>query len=117
MRISKKITVFDTADLATESTFWAGMLGGTVDAEDDWHTVSVDGQPQLAFQLAPNHVQPDWPDGEPQQAHLDLYIEDDIAVAHEEAIALGARLLKEHGDETFQVYADPSGHPFCLCWG
>ena len=33
---------------------------------------------------------------------------------------LGARVLKEaqgntEGDD-FQVYADPAGHPFCLCW-
>jgi hypothetical protein len=35
--------------------------------------------------------------------------------------ALGARLLKPADDlgaaEGFQVYADPAGHPFCLCWG
>ncbi|HWE63967.1 MAG TPA: VOC family protein [Chloroflexota bacterium] len=34
---------------------------------------------------------------------------------------LGARLLKAADDPTaaegFQVYADPAGHPFCLCWG
>ena len=119
MKITKQITVFDAADLTAESTFWAGLLGGTVDAEDDWHTVSVDGRPRLGFQLAPNHVQPDWPDGEQQQIHLDLYVED-VASAHEEAVALGARLLQAadltaaHG---FQVYADPAGHPFCLCWG
>jgi catechol 2,3-dioxygenase-like lactoylglutathione lyase family enzyme len=120
MKISRQIVVFDTADLAAESAFWAGLLGGTVDAEDDWHTVSVDGEPRLGFQLAPNHVRPDWPEGEPQQLHLDLYV-DDIRSAHEEALALGARLLKEVEDpdaaEGFQVYADPAGHPFCLCWG
>jgi predicted enzyme related to lactoylglutathione lyase len=119
MKIKRQIVVFDTADLATESGFWAQLLGGTVDAEDDWHTVSVDGEPRLGFQLAPNHVQPDWPDGEPQQVHLDLYV-DDIHAAHEHAIATGARLLKSAKDfsepEGFQVYADPSGHPFCLCW-
>ena len=119
MNITRQITVFDTADLAAESTFWAGMLGGTVEAEDDWHTVYVDGSPRLGFQLAPDHVQPDWPDGQPQQLHLDLYV-DDIASAHEEAMALGARLLRtaDVADaEGFRVYADPSGHPFCLCWG
>ncbi|HEX4399715.1 MAG TPA: VOC family protein [Galbitalea sp.] len=118
MKIRSRITVFDTPDLAGESAFWAGLLGGTVDLEDDWATVLVDGKAQLGFQLAPNHVAPDWPDGEQQQIHLDLYV-DDIATAHEQAIALGARVLKAvslempHG---FQVYADPSGHPFCLCW-
>jgi catechol 2,3-dioxygenase-like lactoylglutathione lyase family enzyme len=121
MKIKRQIVVFDAADLAAESTFWAGLLGGTVDAEDDWHSVSVDGEWRLGFQLAPNHVPPDWPDGMPQQQiHLDLWI-DDLNTAHEEAIALGARLLKPADDpeaaEGFQVYADPAGHPFCLCWG
>lgn len=120
MRIARQIIVFDSADLTTESTFWAGMLGGTVDAEDDWHNVSVDGEWRLGIQLAPDHVPPDWPDGTPQQMHLDLWV-DDLVVAHEEAISLGARLLKPaedlEADEGFQVYADPAGHPFCLCWG
>lgn len=119
MRIRKQITVFDTADLAAESTFWAGVLGGTVEAEDDWHMVSVDGDPRLGFQLAPDHVRPDWPDGQPQQLHLDLYVED-LAEAHAQVMALGATLLRAAddlgADEGFQVYADPSGHPFCLCW-
>jgi hypothetical protein len=70
-------------------------------------------------QLAPDHVQPEWPAGTPQQIHLDLYV-DDIRAAHDEAMALGARLLKPADDldavEGFQVYADPAGHPFCLCW-
>jgi catechol 2,3-dioxygenase-like lactoylglutathione lyase family enzyme len=120
MNITRRITVFDTDDLAAESSFWAGLLGGTIDAEDDWHTVAVDGSPQLGFQLAPNHIPPVWPGGQPQQMHLDLYV-DDIGTAHDEAIALGARLLKAYDDPTapegFNVYADPSGHPFCLCWG
>lgn len=119
MKITHQVVVFDTADLAVESTFWAGVLGGTVEAEDDWHTVSVDGEARLGFQFAPGHVQPDWPDGEPQQIHLDLFV-DDIRAAHEEAIRFGARLLKPARDLDapggFQVYADPSGHPFCLCW-
>ena len=120
MRITRQIVVFDAADLGTESAFWAGLLGGTVDVEDDWHTVSVGGEPRLGIQLAPDHRPPEWPDGLPQQIHLDLYVED-IATAHDEVLALGARLLQAAPDvgagEGFQVYADPAGHPFCLCWG
>ena len=37
MKIKHQVVVFDAADLASESAFWAGVLGGTVDAEDDWH--------------------------------------------------------------------------------
>ena len=117
MKITRQIVVFDTADLATESTFWAELLGGTVDAEDDWHTVLVDGESRLGFQLAPNHVPPQWPDGPMrQQMHLDVWV-DDFPTAHAEVMALGARVLQEVAPgEDFQVYADPAGHPFCLCF-
>lgn len=121
MKIKRQIIVFDAADLAAESGFWAGLLGGTVKADDDWHNVVVDGEWRFGVQLAPNHVPPDWPDGTPeQQIHLDLYV-DDLKTAHEQALSLGARLLKPADDpdaaQGFQVYADPAGHPFCLCWG
>jgi catechol 2,3-dioxygenase-like lactoylglutathione lyase family enzyme len=120
MRITRQVVVFDAADLSAESSFWAGVLDGTVDAEDDWHMVMVDGEPRVGVQLAPNHVAPDWPDGTPeQQIHLDLWV-DDFEAAHERVISLGANVLKraEEGDapDNFQVYADPAGHPFCLCW-
>jgi predicted enzyme related to lactoylglutathione lyase len=119
VEITFQVVVFDAADLAAESTFWAGVLGGTVDAEDHWHMVLVDGQPRIGVQLAPNHVPPGWPDGAPQQIHLDLWVED-AAAAHERVMSLGATVLKEAEDgdspDTFRVYADPAGHPFCLCW-
>jgi catechol 2,3-dioxygenase-like lactoylglutathione lyase family enzyme len=120
MRIKHQVVVFDTADLAAESGFWAGILGGVVDAEDDWHMVFVDGAPRVGVQLAPDHVPPQWPDGSPpQQIHLDLWV-DDFEVAHERVTSLGATVLKpaQGGDspDDFQVYADPAGHPFCLCW-
>ena len=95
------------------------MLGGTIDAEDNWHMVLVDGQPRIGVQLAPNHVPPEWPHGTPQQIHLDLWVGDPTA-ADDLVVSLGARVLKEaeNGDapDDFQVYADPAGHPFCLCW-
>jgi predicted enzyme related to lactoylglutathione lyase len=119
MKITRQIIVFDAADMAAESAFWAALLGGTVDADDDWHTISVDGAPRLAIQLAPDHVSPVWPEGTPQQIHLDLFV-DDRKAAHDEALSLGATLLKPADDveaaHGFQVYADPAGHPFCLCW-
>ena len=120
MQLRHQVVVFDAADLATESAFWAGVLGGTVDSEDDWHMVMVDGDPRVGVQLAPNHVPPDWPDGTPeQQIHLDLWV-DDFPAAHDHVVSLGAKVLKPaedtNGPDTFQVYADPAGHPFCLCW-
>ena len=120
MKISRTVIVLDAADLHAVSSFWAGLMGGTVNEDDDWHSVVVDGEWRLGVQLAPNHVPPEWPDGAPQQIHLDLWV-DDLESAHQEAMSLGARLLKPADDpqaaEGFQVYADPAGHPFCLCWG
>ncbi|HEU5483370.1 MAG TPA: VOC family protein [Microlunatus sp.] len=119
MQINHRVVVFDAADLTPESTFWAAVLGGTVDADDDWHMVLVDDAPVVGVQLAPDHLRPQWPDGTPQQIHLDLWV-DDIASAHAEVTSLGATVLQTaEGQDTpddFQVYADPAGHPFCLCW-
>src|SRR4051794_36272611 len=120
MNMVRQVVVFDAADLHAESAFWAGILGGQVFEDDDWHSViDAAGEWRIGVQLAPNHVPPDWPHGTPQQVHLDLHVEDP-RVAHAEAMALGAKLLQA-GDldsrEGFQVYADPAGHPFCIGWG
>ncbi|HEY1627455.1 MAG TPA: VOC family protein [Streptosporangiaceae bacterium] len=122
MRITRQIIVFDAPDLAAESTFWAELLEGTaeLDADGTWATVFADAKPYLGFQLATNYVAPQWPDGpQQQQIHLDLYV-DDVPAAHDRVINLGARLLQAADVSAaagFQVYADPAGHPFCLCWG
>jgi len=121
MNIARRVVVFDAADLETESSFWAAVLGGRVLADDDWHNViDADGHWVIGVQLAPDHVPPQWPHGMPQQLHLDLHVED-FASAHAEVMALGARLLRAadgvSAAEDYQVYADPAGHPFCLCSG
>jgi predicted enzyme related to lactoylglutathione lyase len=121
MDIRFQVVVIDAADLAAVSGFWADVLGGSVDADDDWHMVlDRDGVPRIGVQLAPDHVPPEWPDGEQQQQlHLDLWVTD-LGAAQDEVTALGATLLRAapdpDADEVFQVYADPAGHPFCLCW-
>ena len=122
MRVLRRIVVFDAADIDAESRFWAGLLGGTVHADDAWHSVVVDGEWVLGVQHAPDHVAPQWPaGGQQQQVHLDLHV-DDLAEAGERALALGARALQAarrpadnpDGEEMFAVYASPAGHPFCL---
>jgi predicted enzyme related to lactoylglutathione lyase len=122
VNITRQIIVFDAADIAAESTFWAAVFGGRVErSDDDWHDV-VDAQGRwiIGVQLAPNHTPPVWPDGVPQQIHVDLHV-DDAAAAEREVIDLGARVLQRsdnpEGEAGFHVYADPAGHPFCICWG
>jgi predicted enzyme related to lactoylglutathione lyase len=121
MKINQQVLVFDAASLSPESKFWGGVLGGVVKVYDRWHMVFVEDKPVLGIQLAPDHVPPDWPDGAPQQIHLDLWV-DDVEAAHEEVMSLGAKLLQPAAPpppdaaDNHQVYADPAGHPFCLCW-
>lgn len=121
MKLIRSVVVFDAADVAAVSAFWAGMLDGfVVDDDDAFHCViDADGAWRIGVQLAPNHVQPDWPTGASQQVHLDFHVEDPKQ-AHEQVTRLGARVLQAgdfDADEGFQVYADPAGHPFCIGWG
>jgi hypothetical protein len=91
-----QVVVFDAADVSAESAFWAGVLGGTIDAEDG-HTVMGDGEPRVGVQLAPDHVPPGSPDGVPRQIHLDLWV-DDIGAAHAEVVSRRAKLLETAND-------------------
>ncbi len=112
--------VIDCPDPHALAAFYSELLGIPLaegDSEDDW--VVLGGppghQPRLAFQRALNLRAPAWPDPErPQQFHLDVTV-DDIESAEKAALALGARRLPGEGGG-FRVYADPAGHPFCLCW-
>ncbi len=115
--------VLDCPDPAVLARFYADLLDWQVVEEEsdrEWVTVRGPGGPQLDFQLAPNHVAPQWPDGQPQQAHLDLYVED-VATAHRRVLDLGGTALdpaeepRPAPERGFRVYADPAGHPFCLC--
>ncbi|MGH3744128.1 MAG: VOC family protein [Mycobacteriales bacterium] len=91
--------------------FYSELLGLPVTYRSpDWVVVSGSEQSSgIAFQLAPDHRPPRWPDpARPQQFHLDVMV-DDLDAARDQVVALGARPLG--GDH---VYADPAGHPFCL---
>jgi hypothetical protein len=119
--IVRQVTVFDAAEIETESAFWAAMVGGIVFGDEQFHCVIDDtGNWSIGVQHAPGHVPPDWPDGAPQQVHLDMHV-DNPTETHEQALALGARLLRAAPDltsaEGHEVYADPAGHPFCIGWG
>ncbi|MDT6984314.1 VOC family protein [Streptomyces lusitanus] len=108
--------VLDCPDPHALAGFYAGVVGGTPEGEGDWVDLAVPGGPTLAFQRAEGHVPPEWPAADhSQQFHLDLTVED-LDAAEKEVLALGAKPLDtEDRSRSFRVYADPAGHPFCLC--
>jgi catechol 2,3-dioxygenase-like lactoylglutathione lyase family enzyme len=109
--------VIDCPDPRALADFYCELLGMHVVFDDgEWVTIKTDTDgPSLAFQKATDLRPPQWPDpAHPQQFHLDITV-DEIDTAEKRAITLGAVRL-EGGGETFRVYADPVGHPFCLTW-
>ena len=115
--------VIDCPDPHALAGFYARVGGGTPRAEDDdWVVLRVPEGPRLAFQRAPGFTPPEWPraDLNSQQFHLDFDAGstwEEMDAAHEKVLALGARPLDLEDSEKkdFRVYADPAGHPFCLC--
>lgn len=109
--------VIDTPDVRGLSAFYRQLAGWSeADVDDDWVTLMTPAGHRVAFQLAPDHVPPRWPDPKhPQQMHLD-FLAPDRSAAVARALELGATQLPG-GGETWTVLADPSGHPFCLCDG
>lgn len=103
--------VLDCPDPRGLATFYSELLDQPITyVSDDWVVVARDDTSSgLAFQLAPDHQPPTWPDNHvPQQFHLDVMVED-VEAATPEVLALGASHLDGRG-----VFADPAGHPFCL---
>lgn len=110
----------DCPDPIRLAEFYAELLGAHVQADDpDWVEVhGFDGTP-LAFQRAKDYHPPHWPGQDrPQQMHLDFDV-DDIEAEEKRVLGLGATVLERtdqlHPEANWRVYADPAGHPFCLC--
>jgi catechol 2,3-dioxygenase-like lactoylglutathione lyase family enzyme len=102
--------VVDCPDPGALADFYSELLGLPVTYRTGGFAVVSrnDTSSGVAFQLAPEHQPPRWPDPDhPQQFHLDVMV-DDLEAAAPLVLARGATRLQGH------VYADPAGHPFCL---
>ncbi|SEL68047.1 VOC family protein [Streptacidiphilus jiangxiensis] len=107
----------DCPDPVALAGFYAELVGGKIDDEDDeWVELVRDQGPTLAFQRVEGFRAPAWPTQDaPQQAHIDIGVTD-IDAAQAQVLALGATLLEDwDGTKGWRVFADPAGHPFCLC--
>ena len=85
--------IYDCPDPVGLAQFYAALLGLPITYRSaDFVVVARDDRSSgFAFQLAPDHRPPDWPDPRrPQQVHLDVMV-DDLSAADREVRSLGAR--------------------------
>ena len=110
------VVAIDCSEPRLLAEFYSAITGAPVArADEDWVQLGPGAGVTLAFQLAPDHVPPVWPSAEhPQQMHLDLDVPD-LDAAEAQVLELGARKHEHQPGETFRVFLDPAGHPFCLC--
>ena len=125
-------TVLDTTRPRELAEFYRQLLGLRYRAGDeppsdgarddaDW-LVLVDsaGVRRLAFQKVDRLPRTTWPRHDvPMQLHVDFTVSslDELHRQRERTEALGAELLLDRTDdqeEPLFVFADPSGHPFCI---
>ncbi|WP_250907078.1 VOC family protein [Nonomuraea sp. NEAU-A123] len=109
-----ELVALDAPDIQKLASFYTDLTGWEVVREiSDWITVRTGDGQEIGYQLALDHVAPQWPgQAHPQQFHLDLQVDGHEAAA-ERAIGLGATRLAD--GPTWITLADPAGHPFDLC--
>ena len=107
--------VIDCKEPIKLANFYKELLGFIV-VEDygDWVVIGdAPDRPGIAFQQIADFVPPTWPEAiVPAQMHIDIKV-DSLAAASEVALAQGAT-LESKSSESFWVFKDPEGHPFCL---
>ncbi|MCW0212204.1 MAG: VOC family protein [Pseudonocardia sp.] len=114
-----QLVALDCPDPLGLARFYSSITGWPVAPEDpaeaDWVELDAgEGAVTIAFQQVTDFSPPVWPGSEhPQQLHLDFTVPD-LDEGEREVLAIGARKAVVQPGETFRVYLDPAGHPFCL---
>jgi catechol 2,3-dioxygenase-like lactoylglutathione lyase family enzyme len=128
-------TVLDTTRPRELAEFYRQLLGlryrpgdeppadGVADDADWLVLLDSTGARKLAFQQVDHLPRTTWPKHDvPMQLHLDFTVSSlaELRRQRERAEALGAELLFDRTDdanEPLYVFADLSGHPFCIFVG
>ena len=111
------LTALDCPDPLGLARFYSELTGWPIEdgSDAEWTTLkSPNGGPTLAFQGVEDHRPPNWPGSEhPQQLHLDFDVPD-LDAGEQAVLAIGATKAEHQPGESFRVFLDPAGHPFCL---
>lgn len=112
------LVALDCPDPLALARFYQQIVGGEIKTDpnsDQWVRLELADACDIGFQKDPDYTPPDWPHGEPQQAHLDFDLSD-LDAGEAAVLAIGARKADIQPDpDEWRVFIDPVGHPFCLC--
>lgn len=130
---SVRQTVLDCVHPRRLADFYRDLLGyeyrpgdETPDDDEDWLVIRPPGGGHgIAFQGNPEYVPPVWtpgpdrPGDQQLMLHLDLTVSDtaELEQQRQRVADLGGIVLHDRTadpDEPLYVFADPSGHPFCI---
>lgn len=115
--------VIDSADPEELSEFYRKLLkwerSEQVFEGERWFILTPVGKGvPLVFQLNLDYEPPVWPaepGGQQQMMHLDFYVEaSEMEQSTRHALECGAVLAKTQFSESWRVFLDPAGHPFCI---
>ncbi len=116
-----RLTALDCPDPLALADFYARLTGLEVEPLDGfapedvtWIELLNPAGATIAFQKVAQYEAPTWPEGpRSQQLHLDFAVTD-LVEGERHALGVGARLAEFQPGESFRVFFDPVGHPFCL---
>lgn len=111
------LVALDCPDPRSLAEFYQGIVGGQIrePATDEWVRLQLSNGSDLGFQRDDVYQPPQWPDGLPQQAHLDFDVPD-LDEGERAVLEVGARKAESQpSPDEWRVFLDPAGHPFCLC--
>ncbi|MEZ5342629.1 MAG: VOC family protein [Acidimicrobiales bacterium] len=111
------LVALDCPDPRTLAEFYQSVAGGVINesgASDEWVRLQTDVGVDLGFQRDPTYQAPSWPDGLPQQSHLDFDVPD-LDEGERAVLECGAvKAEVQPSPDEWRVFLDPAGHPFCL---
>lgn len=115
-----QLTALDCPDPVALAEFYSAITGweATQPYEDhpEWVQLAAPANGHtLAFQRVEGYSAPQWPGQEhPQQLHLDFLVPD-LDAGEASLLAVGAVKHEfQPAPDSFRIYLDPVGHPFCL---
>ena len=120
--VRPRLSVFalDCPDPRSLAAFYSALTGWPVrpsdldDVDGDWFELVADGPVTIACQQVDDFHAPQWPGQEhPQQAHPDFDVAD-LDAGERFVLQIGARKADVQPGDSFRVFLDPVGHPFCL---